>query len=149
MLRIASVTLMSLLFTSPVFSMSGTETIGGNRRARLMMPENHESLQKIPLIVLLHGYTANSDVIDQVFKMSNRINDFNYALILPNGTKDMWSFRFWDAIPYCCGNKQARINANDPSYLIGLVKEAKALHSNIDPDRTIFMGHATTSTFSI
>ena len=53
--------------------------------------------------------------------MSSLVNSRNFALILPNGTRDREGQRFWNATDLCCGRSDSK--PDDVAYLSGLVEE--------------------------
>ena len=66
---------------------------------------------------------------DSYFGLSPLVNSHNFALILPNGTRDEEGKRFWNATDLCCGATDSK--PDDVAYLTGLVEEA-AGRANID-----------------
>ena len=84
---------------------------------------------RIPLILTLHGYSSHHMGQDSYFGMSRLVNSYNFALVLPNGTRDDGGNRFWNATDSCCG--EAATRPDDVAYLTDLVEEA-AEHVNID-----------------
>ena len=104
-------------------------TIGGERPALLVLPSTYESDAPLPLVLGLHGYTSHSMGHDSYFGLSPLVNSFNFALLLPNGTRDDNGNRFWNATEVCCGKTDSK--PDDVAYLTGLVDEA-ARHVNVN-----------------
>lgn len=105
------------------------QTIGGERPALLILPEDYEPEARLPLVLALHGYTSHSMAHDSYFGLSPLVNSANFALLLPNGLRDDNGSRFWNATEVCCGKTDSK--PDDVAYLTSLVEEA-ARHVNID-----------------
>ena len=104
-------------------------TIGGDRPALLVLPSGYDPQTPLPLVLSLHGYTSHYMFQNSYFGLSALVNSHNFALILPNGTKDDQGDRFWNATDFCCGVIDSK--PDDVAYLTGLVEEA-AGRVNID-----------------
>ena len=98
------------------------QTIGGNRPALLVLPSGYDPQTPLPLVLSLHGYTSHYMAQDSYFGLSALVNSHNFALILPNGTKDDEGNRYWNATDFCCGVTDSK--PDDVAYLTGLVEEA-------------------------
>ena len=105
------------------------QTIGGERPALLVLPSGYDPQNPIPLVLSLHGYTSHYMAQDSYFGLSPLVNSHNFALILPNGTKDDEGDRYWNATDFCCGITDSK--PDDVAYLTGLLEEA-GVHVNID-----------------
>ena len=126
--------IVMLLVQSAAFAT--TFDIGGQRPAKLIAPERSG---KLPLVVMLHGYTSNSTWASEFFKIQNAQNPLGFALILPEGTINSEDKPFWNATPECCDFEKTGVD--DVAYLKSLVDESKSL-INIDSDKIFFMGHS-------
>lgn len=141
---------LALLFTgctagtdltlAPKFSAKPPLEIGGSRRARVVLPSDYTPATKYPLVVLLHGYGANSQVQDLLFGLKDRVDTRQFILVMPDGTKDDDGNRFWNAGPACC-DFDGTHPVDDVGYLTGLVDEAEKLY-NIDTANVNFAGHS-------
>ena len=108
--------------------------IGPSRPALLVLPSGYyrtplDQRPRIPLVLSLHGYSSHYMGQDSYFGMSRLVNSYNFALVLPNDTRDDNGNRFWNATDFCCGITDTR--PDDVAYLTGLVEEATD-HVNID-----------------
>ena len=101
-----------------------TVSIGGERGAELLLPNQRES-GPLPLILSLHGYQGEADAHDWYFGLSSRIPAYGFALITPQGTTDARGYRFWNATEACCNFNGSAVD--DSAWLSGLVAEAKAI----------------------
>ena len=97
-------------------------TIGGNRPALLALPGQYDPGTPVPLVLSLHGFSGHYMASDAVLGLTSLVNRFNFALVLPNGTKDEDGNRFWNATDFCCGKTDDK--PDDVAYLTGLVQES-------------------------
>ncbi len=107
------------------------------RPAALLLPDGYERGETLPLMVLLHGYSGESQGQDFYFRMRWRINDDRFALLLPDGQADDVGNQFWDATPACC--EFGTIDSNDVDYISGLIDQAR---QEADIDGVYFVGHS-------
>mgnify|MGYP003683458167 CR=1 FL=1 len=128
--------LIVLLLLSQSVAFAATFEIGGQRPAKLIAPERSG---KLPLVVMLHGYTSNSTWASQYFKIQNLQDSMGFALVLPEGTINSEDKPFWNATPECCDFEETGVD--DVGYLKSLIDESKNL-VNIDSDKVFFMGHS-------
>lgn len=135
--RIFCVSSLFLVFSSPL--LAKTYTIGGSRPASLLTPASVNADQKIPLLVFLHGYTSNASQSDAFFGISKQRDALEFAVVLPDGTKNSQGNRFWNATPECCDFEQTGVD--DAAYIAGLIREAGKL-APIDPARVYLVGHS-------
>ena len=98
--------------------------IGGERTARLQFPPGAEG-ESIPLVLSLHGYSGETAAHDWYFGLSERIQEYRFALITPQGTSDSRGNAFWNATDACCNFDGSDIN--DFGWLSALVAEARAI----------------------
>ena len=108
----------------PAAAESGLQriTLGGDRPAAFLLPETR-LLGPLPLVVLLHGFGMNAELIDRYFGFSQLAEDGLIGLIMPDGTENPDGARFWNATPECC--KFEGQDVDDVGYLNGLVAEAR------------------------
>lgn len=119
----------------------GPATIGDDlqRPARVVVPDSYDGTTPMPLIILLHGFTANAAAEDVYIGASRHVNALGYILVLPNGLPNAIGQHYWNATPFCCDLLNS--NVDDVSYLKALIGEAKA-NFNIDENRVYFFGHS-------
>lgn len=96
--------------------------IGGERPAQLLAPADRGGAS-IPLVLSLHGYSVDAQFQDWFFGLSQRITQYNFALITPQGTTDEAGNQFWNATSYCCDLHDSGVG--DAAWLAGLVAEAR------------------------
>jgi polyhydroxybutyrate depolymerase len=117
----------------------GTIQIGPDQRpARMVVPPQHDGSTPLPLVVLLHGYSASSTLQDSYFGTTRLARELGFYLILPDGTIDRAGNRFWNA-GACCDF--GGVDVDDVGYLTGLLDDAEA-RVPVDASRVYFMGHS-------
>lgn len=98
-------------------------TIGGRLRpATLIRPRDYVVGTPIPVVILLHGYNGHSGAIDRYFGISRRVNRDQFAVILPEGTRNLSGQRFWKATDFCCDYWD--YDPDDVGYLNSLYEQA-------------------------
>ncbi len=115
-------------------------TIGGDRPAKVVLPEDYSIHARYPLVVLLHGYGANAEAQDFVFHLRRRVTKRQFILVLPEGNLDPTGAQYWNSMPDCCDLGLPN-DIDDVAYLSGLLDEAAELYA-IDPARVNFVGHS-------
>ena len=113
--------------------------LGGERPAAVVVPTDYSAGQEWPLIVMLHGFSVDSQLQDLLFGLEGRADEYGYILILPDGTPNQDGNRFWNATDACCSFYGEDVD--DVSYLWGLVEEARGRYA-IDNRRIYFIGHS-------
>ncbi len=109
------------------------------RRAEFVVPPAHDGVTPLPLVVLLHGYSATAGAQDLYFRATATARARGYYLILPDGTIDAEGNRFWNATPACCNFGGSPVD--DVAYLTSLLDEAESLVP-VDTSRVYFYGHS-------
>lgn len=113
--------------------------IGGDRPARVVVPRDYDPSTPAPLLILLHGYSANGAAQDLYFGMSRATRSRGMLLVIPDGTVDASGNRFWNATDACCDF--GGIRPDDVGYLRGLIAEMKSFY-NVDAGRVYLVGHS-------
>lgn len=112
-------------------------TIGGLRPATLIRPLDYVPGTPIPILILLHGYNSHSGAINRYFGISRRVNYEQFAVILPEGSKNPNGQRFWNATDYCCDFWNTE--PDDVGYLNSLYEEAAAY---VNTSGVYLLGHS-------
>ncbi|MCY4618052.1 MAG: hypothetical protein OXD50_05790 [Chloroflexi bacterium] len=97
-------------------------TIGGERMVSLMFPADRGA-EPIPLVVSLHGYGSDAQAQDWFFGLSDRILQYHFALITPQGTVDQAGNQFWNGADGCCDFYGSGFD--DYAWITSLVEEAQ------------------------
>jgi polyhydroxybutyrate depolymerase len=115
-------------------------TIGSSqgRPAAVVLPDDYSIDNEYPLVILLHGYGANAQAQDFIFRLTQRTTTFQFILVLPDGTQGPGG-RFWDATPQCCNFTGTPVD--DVGYLASLMEEAVELYA-VDANRIRLVGHS-------
>ncbi len=108
-----------------------------NRSARVQYPRSYDAARAYPLIVMLHGYMANSSMQELIFNLGSRVDRFEFVLVLPEGTEDAAGNQFWNATEGCCDF--GGTNVDDVAHLTGLVDAAE---SAFNISTVHFVGHS-------
>ncbi len=98
-------------------------TLGPDRSATLLYPSSLD--EPAPLIVSLHGYQGEAEAHDWYFGLSERIAEYGFALITPQGTADSRGYAFWNATNSCCDFDGSGVD--DVGWISGLVAEAASV----------------------
>lgn len=114
-------------------------SIGGDRPAVVYAPSNYDPSKAWPLVILLHGYSANGFVQNIYLGLSGRTTQDGFILVVPDGTKDAQGNLFWNATDYCCDFYG--VGVDDVSYVLSLIDEASAGYT-IDDKRVYLVGHS-------
>lgn len=114
-------------------------SIGGDRPAVVYAPSDYDPSKAWPLVILLHGYSANGFVQNIYLGLSGRTTQDGFILVVPDGTKDAQGNLFWNATDYCCDFYG--VGVDDVSYVLSLIDEASAGYS-IDAKRVYLVGHS-------
>lgn len=116
------------------------DTLGTNKRpAPVVAPSNYDGKSELPVVLMLHGYGVSGVVQDFVFGFSNRVDEHQFVLILPDGTEDAGGTPFWNATKECCNFYGSDVD--DVGYLTGLLDEA-AERFPVNPDKVTVVGHS-------
>ena len=111
--------------------------LGGDRPAKVVLPSNYDPSVQWPLLVLLHGYGLTGEIQDLYLGISERVDEFGFIELIPEGSLDSQGKQFWNAAPDDLGLSEV----DDVGYLRGLVQEAMETFS-IDAGRVVFVGHS-------
>ena len=111
--------------------------IGGDRPATLLLPKSADRAEPRPLIVLLHGYGSNAAEANGYFRFSSEVDKRGFGLLLPNGTEDRNTARFWNGTTECCDIYGAE--TDDVGYIKSLIDEARTIAAF---DQVFAVGHS-------
>ncbi|MBM4358008.1 MAG: prolyl oligopeptidase family serine peptidase [Deltaproteobacteria bacterium] len=120
---------------------AGTGGSGGaaERPVKVVVPESYDGSEAVPLVVLLHGYSASGLVQEAYFKLSAQAEKHGFIYAIPEGTVDKLGMKFWNASDACCDFNQSKVD--DSAFLAGFVDELSSTYK-IDPKRVFFIGHS-------
>ena len=111
---------------------------GGSRPTKLYVPSGYTG-SPTPLVILLHGYSANGAEEDLYLGLREVAESKTVLYAHPDGTTDPSGNEFWNATNACCDFWDSGVD--DSTYLSSLVTEIGTRYS-VDPTRVYFMGHS-------
>ena len=111
----------------------------GDRPFQLHLPTSYRPTAKLPLVVLLHGYTSDAATADRYFGLTAEADRRGFLLALPEGTKDGRNEQFWNATEACCDFNH--VDVDDSGYLHRLIETVKSSYP-LDPAQVYFIGHS-------
>lgn len=115
------------------------EVGSAERPADVLWPSDYPRGERLPVIVLLHGFGVNGELQDFVYQLTARVDRYGFVLLLPDGTQNTGFERFWNATPQCCDFEGSGVD--DVGYLDGLLDELEA-SMPIDAERIYVTGHS-------
>ncbi len=113
--------------------------IGGSRPVGVHVPPSYVQGTAMPLVIMLHGYSASSDAEEGYLGLTALSDSKGFLYVRPNGTADAMGKLFWNGTDGCC-NFQAPF-IDDSTYLSNLIDQVSA-HFTVDPKRVYFIGHS-------
>jgi len=116
-----------------------TSPLGGQRPAKVYLPDNYSPEKQWPILFLLHGYGASGAMQNLYLGVSSQVNKKGFILVIPEGTPDIRGKKFWDATDWCCNFYSPKID--DVTYIKQLMKEAKS-RFKVDQNKVYFFGHS-------
>ena len=93
----------TLLAVGCLLSVSGssaakTYILGDHRPAKLLTPESASDVNKVPLLVFLHGFSSDAQQSDDFFGISKQRDRLGFAILLPDGTINSLGSRFGSSL---------------------------------------------------
>jgi len=105
----------------------------------VFVPSGYDAAAPMPLVLLLHGYTASGAVQEAYFEFETLAEARGFLYVHPDGTVDASGQRFWNATDACCA-----FGSNPPddaAYLIAVIEQVAAEYS-VDPKAIFLAGHS-------
>jgi polyhydroxybutyrate depolymerase len=112
---------------------------GGTRPVSLQVPGDFAEGRTYPLLLILHGYSANGFIQQAYFRMGGVADTDDVFVLAPDGTTDSSGKQFWNSGPECCDVDGTEVD--DVAYLGGLLDDVMAAWP-IDPARIHVLGHS-------
>lgn len=103
------------------------------------VPSSYDGTRALPLVVLLHGYSASGLVQAAYFGFNTLYESRGFLLAYPDGTIDRNRQRFWNATNACCDFGGTRVD--DVAYLTAVIDDMAARY-RVDPRRVYLVGHS-------
>jgi polyhydroxybutyrate depolymerase len=117
----------------------GSAVFGGDRPVEVFVPSSYAAGTPVPLLVLLHGFSASGAIHESYFQLQALAESRGFLYAHPDGTKNSQGYGFWNATDACCDFEATHVD--DSAYLRQLVDDIKA-HYDVDPKRVFFVGHS-------
>jgi polyhydroxybutyrate depolymerase len=117
----------------------GAQPIGGDRPVDVFVPSSYDGSTAVPLVILLHGYSATGNLQELYFNLQDQAEEKGFLYVHPDGLKDAQNNQFWNASDACCDF--ANTGVDDSAYLASLVDEISAQYA-VDAKRVFFVGHS-------
>ena len=111
----------------------------GDRPFTLVLPSNYQPSTPAPLIIALHGYTAESPYAQSYFALGKVADEKGILTVFPSGSKDSNGYLFWNATPACCNFDSSTVD--DEAYLLSIIDAVSKDHA-VDPARIYIIGHS-------
>ncbi|MDH5580462.1 MAG: hypothetical protein OEY33_01015 [Bdellovibrionales bacterium] len=108
------------------------------KSAVLLIPDDYQKEEQIPLIVSLHGFIDPGIFINIALPIKSFVDSRKIFALKPFGTRDILLNRFWNTGEWCCNFFQKKIN--DVEYLKNLILKIKNDFPQIG--KVIIMGHS-------
>lgn len=132
-----SVLLLSLL---PISQSQAADVVyPGERPFTLVLPSNYQPGTPAPLIIGLHGYTAESPYAQNYFALGKVADEKGILTVYPSGSKDTNGYLFWNATPACCNFDSNSVD--DEAYLLSIIDSVSKDHT-VDLARIYIIGHS-------
>ena len=103
------------------------------------LPSTYDDDTPMPLIVMLHGYSASGPIQESYFRFRTQQERAGFMLAIPNGTIDDFGNRFWNATDACCNFFNSGVD--DSGYILDLINAIKA-DCNVDTRLVCLIGHS-------
>ena len=97
--------------------------VGGDRPTKVYVPGGYVPGTPMPLVILLHGYSASGAIQEAFFQLKPQAEARGFLYAHPDGTPEPppSGKKFWNATDACCDFGSPKID--DVAYLSGLVTE--------------------------
>ena len=116
----------------------GGDALIAERPYDVTVPPAYDGGTALPMVVLLHGYSADAASQDLYFGLSSLARQRGFFVVLPNGLRNASLLRFWNATDACCAFGQP---VDDVAYLTAVLDDMQR-RFRIDPKRVYFAGHS-------
>ncbi|MEU7872561.1 alpha/beta fold hydrolase [Dactylosporangium sp. NPDC049140] len=111
----------------------------GDRPFKLHLPTSYAAGTKLPLVVVLHGYSSDAAEAESYFRFTAEADRRGFLYAMPDGTRNGRNERFWNATDACCDFGGSGID--DSGYLQRLIDAVKSAHP-VDASRVYLVGHS-------
>lgn len=124
--------------TAAATTVAPTPRADPSRPYDVFVPTSYDAATPMPLLLLLHGYSASGDIQEAYFQMQALAEARGFLYVHPDGTVNPIGEQFWNATPACCGFNS---KVDDSQYLLDIITDVSNAYS-VDPKRIYVMGHS-------
>jgi polyhydroxybutyrate depolymerase len=110
-----------------------------NRPFQLHRPAGYRDGTAAPLVIMLHGYTADGAKEEAYLKLTAESDRRGFLYTYPDSTKDRAGNTFWNATDACCNFYGSTVD--DSGYVSGIINAVKARYT-VDAKRVYLVGHS-------
>jgi polyhydroxybutyrate depolymerase len=118
---------------------TGDASLVAARPYNFRVPTGYDPSLPTPLVILLHGYSANGAGQEGYFKLGPVADSERFLYAFPDGTIDPLGNRFWNATDSCCNFYASPVD--DVAYLGAIIDDVSAKY-NVDSKRVYLVGHS-------
>jgi len=137
----AAVTTAVATTAAPTTTAAATTStvLAADRPYQVIAPASYSAATPLPLVILLHGYSATGDIQNAYFQMQPLVDTRNFLYVHPDGLVDVREYQYWNATDACCSFVPP--NPDDSAYLMSIIDAVKAKYA-VDPKRVFVLGHS-------
>ncbi len=119
---------------------TGTTTVKlGDRSFTLHVPSAYTAGRAMPLLILLHGYTATGQNQESYMKFTPESDARGFLYAYPDGLVDSRSNNYWNATDACCDLYGSKVD--DSAYLSNVITAIERAYT-VDTKRVYLAGHS-------
>jgi len=107
--------------------------------AALHLPDTLQAGERVPLLLLLHGFGVSSTLLIEKAQLDSIANQKKFAYLAPEGAHDSLGRPFWNAGKSCCDLEHR--GGNEVKRLRELL-DANLNNASIDPKRVFVIGYS-------
>lgn len=112
----------------------------GLRPYCLYVPSSYSPGTAMPLLLLLHGYSATGQTQSDYFGLDDYAEARGFLLAKPDGELNGLGQHYWNAFSSCCA-QGVLTPPDDVAYLTSVIDDIES-GFNVDPARVYAMGHS-------
>ena len=110
------------------------------RAVPVIIPPAYDGEKRLPLIVLLHGYSTNPGYTHDYMRLYSLAETQGFLYATPAGTREQNGSRhFWNATDACCNFQGSQVD--DVAFLRSLIRTLINTRQ-VDPKRVHLVGHS-------
>ena len=112
-------------------------SLGRRRPYQLIIPAGLDEDQRVPLVLLLHGYGASPARLLEVLEVRALSGSREFVAAVPAGTRSPEGRRFWNATGACCNFHDLPVD--DVRYLAAVIDDAVS-RAPVDSQKVAVIG---------